>query len=76
MKENLKLFFNHWLLYSIIAVITILSHYIIAIKVKAPDPVEIQTEEDVIFQYDTNYMDCLQLSKFEIYCLIKDIRKV
>lgn len=74
MKENLKLFFNLWLLYSIVAVITILSHYIIATKV--PDPVEIQTEEDVIFQYDTNYMDCLQLSKFEIYCLIKDIRKV
>ena len=67
MKENLKLFFNCWLLYFIIAVITIFSHYIIATKVKAPEPIEIQTEEDVIFQYDTKYMECLQHT-FRMYC--------
>lgn len=39
-------------------------------------PKEFTLPEDVILQFDDNYLDCKQISDSEIYCLVKDIRKV
>lgn len=32
--------------------------------------------EDLIFQFNEKYISCTQISEFEIYCLLKDIKEI
>lgn len=71
---RLKKNFNKKLIWGII--LFIISHFLMyriiddRLKANAPKP------EDLIFQFNEKYISCNQISEFEIYCILKDIREI
>lgn len=57
-------------------ILFIISHFCFYYIITNNPKENIPNSEDLIFQFNEKYISCNQISEFEIYCLLKDIKEI
>lgn len=79
MKQSKKFFISNIIVALLVFILTTTFLFYYPFKNKQENlvtPIKYEMPEDVILQYNDTYVDCKQVSEYEIYCIVKDTKEV